>query len=167
MPISTLQERVQEPVLRHELTMNCSRYLPVDASLIPLPGPPALVQDTPFDFREPKLIGKDLCDSLPGYDHCFVIDVASGGGQPFASAKDQASGRQLAVSTTLPAVQFYTGNFLNGIIGKRGSVYGKYSGFCLETQFYPDSPNRSDYPPAFAEPGETWTHSTDYLFSLI
>lgn len=154
-------------ILAHELAMKCSRYLPVDDSLIPLPGAPVSVHNTPFDFREPKLIGKDIHDSFSGYDHCFVIDKAPYSHEPFATVKEATSGRRLAVSTSMPAVQFYTGNFLNGIIGKRGSIYGKHSGFCLETQFFPDSPNRSDYPSSLAEPGKTWKHSTDYIFSLI
>ena len=154
-------------ILDHELTMECGHYLPVDASLIPLPGAPASVLGGAFDFRKTKRIGADISDSFPGYDHCFVIDKNAGVKGPCARAKDPVSGRQLAVSTTLPAVQFYTGNFLNGIMGKRGASYERHSGFCLETQFYPDSPNRPDYPLAVAEPGKLWKHSTDYNFSLV
>lgn len=154
-------------VLAQELTLECSHYIPVDASLIPLPGAPASVRGGAFDFRKPKRIGADISDSFPGYDHSFIIDKNAGIEGPCAQAKDPVSGRQLAVSTTLPAVQFYTGNFLNGIMGKRGTSYGRHSGFCLETQFYPDSPNRPDYPSAVAEPEKQWKHSTDYSFSLV
>jgi len=154
-------------ILAHELTLRCGRYLPVDESLIPLKVPPAPVQGTAFDFMEPKLIGRDFSAALQGYDHCFVIDPTAPGQKSCATVKESTSGRKLEVSTSMPGIQFYTGNFLDGIIGKRGSVYGKHSGFCLETQFFPDSPNRSDYPSAYAVPGEAWKHSTDYSFSLV
>lgn len=156
-------------ILNHELELRCSAYLPVDATLIPLPGHPMKVSGTPFDFRTVKRIGADIGDSLSGYDHCFVIDDSVDGAkaEPFAVVKEYSRGRILTASTTSPAVQFYTGNFLNGIQGKRGSVYGKHSGFCLETQYYPDSPNREDFPPCWAKPGKKWEQTTKYHFSVI
>ncbi|MFA6366121.1 MAG: hypothetical protein WCX13_02910, partial [Candidatus Hydrogenedentales bacterium] len=153
-------------ILQHELMLRCGRYLPVDVSLIPLPGEPAEVTGTPFDFREGKKIGDDIGRSLSGYDHCFLVDSLPAD-EPFAVVTEEKRGRRLSVTTTSPAVQFYTGNSLDGIMGKSGSLYGKHSGFCLETQYYPDSPNRPDFPSCNAEPGKTWTHSTKYRFSVL
>ena len=153
-------------IMEHELMLRCSRYLPVDASLIPLPGKPVEVAGTPFDFREGKKIGEDIGRSLSGYDHCFVVDSLLAN-EPVAVATKKKRGRRLSVTTTSPAAQFYTGNNLDGIMGKSGSVYGKHSGFCLETQYYPDSPNRPDFPSCNAEPGKMWAHSTKYRFSVL
>jgi len=153
-------------ILDHELLLRCGRYLPVDESLIPTVSPPSVVSGTVFDFLKEKRMGADIGSSLQGYDHCYIIDSPGLSNGPFAVAKEDTRGRRLAVSTTSPAVQFYTGNFLDGIIGKGGSLYGKHSGFCLETQYYPDSPNRADYPLCLARPGEKWTHTTNYHFSV-
>jgi aldose 1-epimerase len=153
-------------ILGHKLTLRCSRYLPVDATLIPLPGAPREVSGTAFDFRNPKLIGADLGSSLGGYDHCFVIDHPSER-EPFAVVEDGSSDRTMAVSTTLPAVQFYTGNNLNGIMGKGSSVYGVHSALCLETECYPDSPNRQDFPSCIVEPGKRLESVTKYRFSSL
>ncbi|MCE1206995.1 MAG: hypothetical protein LWX00_06280 [Spirochaetia bacterium] len=76
------------------------------------------------------------------------------------------SGRQMKVSTTLPGIQFYTGNNLSGLVGKQGSIYDKYAGFCLETQYFPDTPNRPDFPSCILNPGEIWNHTTEYHFSI-
>ncbi|HWR10937.1 MAG TPA: aldose epimerase family protein [Rectinemataceae bacterium] len=153
-------------IAEHELMLRCSHYLPVDAALIPLPGKPTDVSGTAFDFRKGKRIGADLGPALLGYDHCFVIDSLPSG-EPFAVATEKAKGRKLTVTTTSPAVQFYTGNHLNGIMGKGGSVYERQSAFCLETQYYPDTPNRPDYPSCYAEPGKKWAQSTQYCFSVL
>jgi len=152
-------------IMNHELTLRCSHYLPANSSLIPLPGKPANVSGTAFDFQRPKLIGKDIGQGLSGYDHCFVID-APDLQKPFAIVSEETLGRQLSVSTTSPAVQFYTGNFLDGILGKNGSVYGKHAGFCLETQYYPNSPNRPDFQSCLVEVGGKWHHGTKYSFSI-
>jgi aldose 1-epimerase len=159
-------------ILDHELRLRCSHYLPVDGTLIPLAGEPRDVVGTAFDFRRSKPIGADLDDSIDGYDHCFMIDgskegLQAGAGEPFATVFERGSKRKLEVSTTSPAVQFYTGNSLNDIMGKHGSVYGKHAGFCLETQYCPDSPNRPDYPPCWLQPGARWIHETKYCFSVL
>lgn len=158
-------------ILDHELRLSCSRYLPVDSSLIPLAGEPRDVGGTAFDFRRSKCIGADLDASVDGYDHCFMIDGRkegqAGAGEPFATVIERGSRRKLEVSTTSPAVQFYTGNFLNGIMGKNGSVYDKHAGFCLETQYCPDSPNRPDYPSCWIQPGALWISETKYHFSIL
>lgn len=153
-------------ILNHDLMLRCGQYLSADPALIPLPGGPVDVTGTAFDFRMQKRIGKDIGKELSGYDHCFVIDEPNLN-EPFAIVSEKSRRRQLVVSTTLPAVQFYTGNFLDGIIGKNGSLYGKHSGFCLETQFFPDSPNRPDFPSCILEAGEKWRHKTEYAFSLL
>ncbi|MFZ2636425.1 MAG: aldose epimerase family protein [Rectinemataceae bacterium] len=150
-------------VLGHEARLSCSRYLPVNTVQIPV-GPPAAVDGGPFDFRIAKPIGRDLSAQLDGYDHCYVIDRAAEGLVEFAEVFEPRSGRRMRVSTTLPAVQFYTGNNLQACAGKRGSLYDRHSGFCLETQFYPDSPNRPDFPNCILDPGAVWKHETVYRF---
>lgn len=160
-------------ILDHEMRLACSHYLPVDTGLIPLVGAPRDVGGTAFDFRKAKRIGAELGPSLEGYDHCYMVDRAKGADvgssalEPFATVIEPGSRRRLDVSTTSPAVQFYTGNSLNAIMGKHGSVYGKHAGFCLETQYCPDSPNRPDFPSCWLRPGEVWNHETRYHFSVL
>ncbi len=149
----------------HVIELACDRYLPVDGTAIPLPEAPAKVDATPFDLRSPQRIGQAFGADFPGYDHCFVINKPSLK-TPFARVREAGSGRTLEAYTTSPAVQFYTGNFLNGIIGKNGSVYGKHSGFCLETEQYPDAPNRPDFPSCILEPGAAKSDTTKYCFSV-
>ena len=149
-------------ILDHILRLDASRYLPVGANLIPSGGPIA-VEGGPFDFRKPKPIGRDIA-AAGGYDHCFVIDREGPGLAEFGEAREPVTGRRMTAATTLPGVQLYSGNSLAGFPGKRGSTYEKHSGFCLETELYPDSPNRSDFPSSVLRPGETWAHSTEYRF---
>jgi aldose 1-epimerase len=162
-------------ILAHELTLRASRYLEVDEELIPT-GKLLLVEGTPFDFRKPKTIGADYeaacggkTDAVgTGYDHCFVLDTYMENEKPpapCAEVRDPASGRGLKVSTTQPGLQFYSGNFLTGIPGKAGSVYGKNAGFCLETQHFPDSPNQNGFPPAVFGPGRDYREES--VFSLL
>jgi aldose 1-epimerase len=149
-------------VLDHELKLACPKYLPVDASLIPL-GEPAPVSGGPFDFTLAKKIGQDIA-AAGGYDHCFLLDRAGPGLVEFADVRDPVSGRRMTAATTLPGVQFYSGNFLAGFPGKRGSSYDKHGGFCLETQLFPDSPNKPAYPSSRLLPGQLWAHETQYRF---
>jgi len=149
-------------ILDHELRLACPSYLPVDAGLIPL-GPAAPVKGGPFDFTLSKRIGRDIA-AAGGYDHCFILDRPGPGQVQFAEVVEPVTGRRMTASTTLPAVQFYTGNFLAGFAGKRGSSYDKHGGFCLETQFYPDSPNKPEYPNCRLLPGQVWAHETIYSF---
>jgi aldose 1-epimerase len=153
-------------ILAHELKLFASRYLEVDQTLIPT-GKFLSVDGTPFDFRKSKTIGADFeaaCGGKPeavgtGYDHCFVLDGCDENVKallPCAEVYDSGSGRTLAVSTTQPGVQFYSGNFLTGVPGKAGSVYGKNTGFCLETQHFPDSPNKNGFPSAVFGPGRDY-----------
>jgi aldose 1-epimerase len=149
-------------ILDHELALACSSYLPVDSGLIPI-GDPIPVAGGPFDFRKAKKIGRDIA-AAGGYDHCFVVDRRGSGLVEFAEVSEPITGRRMTAATTLPGVQLYTGNFLAGAAGKRGSVYEKHGAFCLETQLYPDSPNKPAYPSSRLLPGQVWAHQTVYGF---
>jgi aldose 1-epimerase len=151
-------------ILDHELRLACSSYLPVDSTLIPL-GDAAQVSGTPFDFRTAKRIGRDI-EAAGGYDHNFILDGKGPGLVEFAEVREPKSGRVLTAATTLPGVQFYSGNFLAGSAGKRGGVYEKHGGFCLETQLFPDSPNKPSYPSCRLLPGQAWEHETVYRISF-
>jgi aldose 1-epimerase len=155
----------------HVLTVPASRYLPVDEAGIPL-GPPAPVHRTPFDFRSPKPIGRDLragtvqLASNQGFDHSLLIDGRHGGHLARAARlEDPVTGRVLEVHTDQPAVQLYTGNMLDGsIIGKGQRTYRQSDGLCLEAQHLPDSPNRDSYPSVVLRPGEEWRSTTVWQF---
>ncbi len=156
-------------VLGHELQMDADRYTPVDAGLIPT-GDLATVEGTPFDFRTATTIGARIGADHPqiaaggGYDHNMVF-ARPGAMEPVVRVYEPTSGRTLTVSTSEPGVQFYTGNFLDGTItGKAGKTYPKRSGFCLETQHFPDSPNKPEFPSTLLRPGETYSSTTAYTF---
>jgi aldose 1-epimerase len=151
-------------ILGHEAQIHASSYLPVDQELIPT-GKEMPVEGTAMDFRHTKTIRKDIVQA-GGYDFCYIIDKEFLPLKPFAAVHEPDTGRSMTVATTLPAVQFYTGNNLAGIEGKRGSVYDKHAGFCLETEMYPDSPNRPDFPSPFLMPDEKWDNETIYTFSI-
>ena len=158
-------------VLDQQMMINADRYTPIDKTSIPL-GPLAPVADTPFDFRRPHPIGERIsADNTQlkngaGYDHNFVLNQP--GKQMILAARAYApkTGRVLSVYTDQPGVQFYTGNFLDGTIhGKGGKAYPKHGAFCLETQHYPDAPNKPSYPTTELRPGETYRYTTVYQFS--
>jgi aldose 1-epimerase len=160
-------------ILEHQLTVNASRFTPVDETLIPT-GERRPVEGTPFDFREPTVIGTriDADDEQlafgGGYDHNFVLDGWHADGELRLAAvlRDPPSGRTMEVLTTEPGIQFYSGNFLDGSdIGKGGVVYERRAGLCLETQHFPDSPNQPDFPSVVLRPGETYRSTTVYRFS--
>jgi aldose 1-epimerase len=154
---------MREDILHHELTINASRFLPVDSTLIPLSI--QNVEGTPFDFRAPKAVGKDIV-AAGGYDHCWILD-GSDSLKLAAVLYEPKSGRQMEVFTTEPAIQFYTGNFLNGThIGKGNKPYGFRSALCLETEHYPDSPNRPEFPSVVLNPGEEYNTTTLTKFSV-
>ena len=160
-------------VLDHTLRLAAETFTPVDKGLIPT-GELRPVAGTPFDFTKPRRIG-ELIDKDEeqikfggGYDHNFVLSgPASGSMRPVARATEPTSGRVMDVATSEPGVQFYTGNFLDGSVkGRGGKPYVKRSGFCLETQHYPDSPNKPDFPSVVLRPGQTYKTSTQYTFGV-
>lgn len=159
----------------HVLQINGSKTTPVDAGLIPT-GEFADVTGTPFDFREPKVIGQDVdADNQqikygPGYDHNWVLDRKGDGMELAATLVDPKSGRELQVITDQPCIQFYGGNFLSGkLVGKSGKAYNYRSGMCLETQHAPDSINHEGeegWPSVILRPGEKYDTTTIYKFSV-
>lgn len=158
-------------ILGHTLTINAERFTPIDAGLIPT-GELKSVAGTPFDFRQPHAIGERIgakdqqLDFGKGYDHDFVLDGQVGVLRAAARVTEPKSGRVMEVLTTEPGVQFYTGNFLDGSLrGKGGKVYAQRYGFCLETQHFPDSPNKPDFPSVVLRPGERYQTTTVYKFS--
>jgi aldose 1-epimerase len=154
-------------VLNHEVMINADGYLPVDDGLIPL-GEIAPVKDTPMDFvTRPMTIGSRIAEVKGGYDHCYVLNRKEGEKLSLAARiVEPQSGRVMEVFTDQPGVQFYTGNFLDGTLSSQGKKYVKNAGFCLETQHFPDSPNRPQFPSVVLRPGETYTHLTVYKFSV-
>lgn len=161
-------------ILGHRVKIASKHILPVDNGLIPT-GELLAVEGTPFDFNSEEIVGKRIDNDHPqlilggGYDHCWILDANDGsdGLQWVISAQDTVSGRLLEVATTEPAVQFYTGNFLNGSFsGKYGTVYKKRFGLCFEPEHYPDSPNHPDFPSVILNPGETYSTTTIWRFSV-
>ena len=159
-------------ILGHELRINADYFTPVDSTLIPT-GELRPVEGTPFDFNTPTPIGKRINDKNQqlefgrGYDHNFVLDRQGPGLELAASVYEPTSGRFMEVLTTEPGLQFYSGNFLDGTnIGKNAVKYDYRTGFCLETQHYPDSPNEPDFPSTVLRPGEKYQTETMYRFSV-
>lgn len=151
-------------ILDHKLVIEAVRYTPVDETLIPT-GEIAPVEGTPLDFRTPHAIGERIAGMEGGYDHNFVLDNQNGSLTLAAKVVHEVTGRVMEVRTTEPGLQFYTGNFLDGTLsGKGGIQYGKHSGFCLETQKFPDSPNRPEFPTSILLPGEKYSQTTIYRF---
>ncbi|MEM8861178.1 MAG: aldose epimerase family protein [Chloroflexota bacterium] len=154
----------------HLISINADKITPVDDVSIPL-GTFLLVDDTPFDLRQPSRIGNGLEDDHEqiilgcGYDHNFILNKQKGELAHAATVIENTTGRQLDVFTTEPGIQLYTGNFLKGQVGKGGMAYHKHHGFCLETQRFPDSVNQPHFPTAFLRPGETYKQTTIYQFS--
>jgi len=159
-------------ILGHELMMPLDNYLPVNKNQVPH-GEIAPVDGTPFDFKSPKTIGKDIntddeqLNLSDGYDHSWVIKTKNSGELKLAAqVREPVSGRVLTVYTTEPAVHLYPGNALDGAIGKGGAVYTRRSGFCLETQQYPDSPNQPHFPNTVLREGEVFKSKTIFEFGI-
>jgi aldose 1-epimerase len=159
----------------HELQINASNYTPVDSTLIPT-GEIAPVADTPFDFTAATAIGERIRDGSneqliigQGYDHNYVLDRSGPEDESMivaAEVFEPTSGRVLTISTTEPGIQFYSGNFLNGLdVGESGQTYRQGDGFALETQHYPNSPNEPDWPTTVLRPGEEYQTTTIYALS--
>jgi aldose 1-epimerase len=153
-------------VLDQELTLDCPEYLEVDSHLIPT-GKKIAVKGTPFDFTSPKLIGKDFAAMGSGYDHCFCL-AKTDAAKPvwFATLRDPASGRKMRVATTQPGVQFYSANWIDGVKGKQGFELHNHDAICLETQAYPDAPNKPSFPNTIVHPGEEYHQITEYTFEF-
>jgi aldose 1-epimerase len=161
----------QGDILGHLLMLPADRFTPVGAGLIPT-GELRAVAGGPFDFREVKAIGRDIGaadEQLTlgrGYDHNYVLkDAASDELVLAARVTEPGSGRVLEVLTEEPGVQFYSGNFLDGSLRGKGRVHAHRSGFCLEPQHFPDSPNKPEFPPVTLRPGETYQTRIVYRFS--
>jgi len=159
-------------ILGHLMMLNADRFTPVDSGLIPT-GELRAVKGTPFDFRMATAIGARIEQNDEqlklghGYDHNWVLNRRGGGLKVAARVEEPSTGRVLEVLTTEPGIQFYTGNFLDGkIVGKGGRSYGLRSGFCLETQHFPDSPNKPKFPSTVLKPGGRFESTTVFRFSV-
>ena len=160
-------------ILEHVVTLNADRLVPVDKTLIPT-GKLQPVAGTPFDFTKPTVVGARINDSTDtqikyggGYDHAWVLNGAADAMKQAATVYEPTSGRVMDVRTTEPAVQFYTGNFLNGkVTGREVKPYEKRYALCLETEHYPDSPNQPSFPTTVLRPGQTYKTTTIYQFSV-
>lgn len=158
-------------VFEHEMQLNCSKWLPTDDTLIPT-GEIASVTDTPMDFTTAKKIGKDIKQTFPaleygkGYDNCWVADeYKKGEMKTIAVLSSESSGRVLEVSTTQPAVQVYTGNWLAGSpANKAGRSYNDYDGVAIECQNFPDAPNKENFPSPVLRPGEIYDETIAFSF---
>jgi aldose 1-epimerase len=160
-------------ILEHEMMITAERFTPVNTQLIPT-GEMRDVAGTPFDFRELHAIGARIGErdeqltAALGYDHNFILrPSASGNPQLAARARELQSGRVLEVHTTQPGVQFYSGNHLDGTLrGPSGKIYSLRTGFALETQHFPDSPNQPSFPSTVLRPGEVFASTTEYRFGI-
>ena len=158
-------------ILGHVVTLNADRYTPVDAGLIPT-GELRLVDGTAFDFRRGHTPGERIGQADEqlklghGYDHNWILNRTAPGLSLAARVEETGvTGRVMEIYTDQPAIQFYTGNFLNGTEKGKGTVYELHSGFCFETQHYPDSPNHPAFPSTVLKPGEKYDTTTEFRFS--
>jgi aldose 1-epimerase len=167
-----LSGNIKKDILDHQLMITADKFLPVDKTLIPT-GKLQDVKNTPFDFTSATSIGTRISDKDVqlnyglGYDHCWVFTNQSDSLKLVTTLYEPVSGRYMEVFTTEPAIQFYSGNFLDGkLTGKKGVVYNHRSGLCLETQHFPDSPNQASFPSTVLNPGETYQTTSIYKFSI-
>jgi aldose 1-epimerase len=158
-------------ILDHELQIHADKVTTAGPGLIPT-GALASLDGSPLDFRKPARIGARIDQDDPqlklgrGYDHNYVVNRTAPGLVPAARLTDPKSGRVMEVHTTEPGIQLYTGNWLGEEKGKGGRVYPRRSGVCLETQHYPDSPNRPEFPSTVVRPGETYRSKTVFAFGV-
>ncbi|MEP7352938.1 MAG: aldose epimerase family protein [Acidobacteriota bacterium] len=159
-------------ILGHRLSIQADRFTPVDSELIPT-GELRDVAGSPFDFRTATPIGERIEQQDQqlilghGYDHNWVLNRVGSGVESAATVTDPKSGRVMEVLTTMPGLQFYSGNFLDGTLQGNGRTYTRRSAFCLETQFFPDSPNKPVFPSTILRPGSTFRSTTVYRFSTM
>ena len=153
-------------VLAHKTMINADFYTPGDKALIPT-GEIHSVKGTPLDFTEPETIGARIeqLTETRGYDHNYVLKNSDGSLVLAARVSEPTSGREMTVHTTEPGVQFYTANGMKGVKGKGGKIYDRYYGFCLETQHFPDSPNKPHFPSTVLRPGQKYRTMTIFTFS--
>ncbi|MDR2134587.1 MAG: galactose mutarotase [Treponema sp.] len=157
-------------ILSHEICIHASAYVETDGEHIPT-GRIVPVKDSPYDFRVRRPVRQNPVsapggpDVPEGYDHCYVLEGEAGKLRPCAEVFEPLSGRRMKVFTTQPGVQFYTGNMLSGINGKQGSLYLKHSGFCLETEYFPDSPNNPAFPSCIFGQGKDFYEKTVFAFN--
>ncbi|MDE6693981.1 MAG: galactose mutarotase [Muribaculaceae bacterium] len=159
-----------QPITNCILQVNASEFTPVDSTFMTT-GEIVSVKETPFDFTKAKAIGEEIdVDNVQvkngnGYDHNWVLDTKRDLSQVAAELSSPVTGITLTVYTDEPGIQVYTGNFLDGTVtGKNGNVYNKRAAICLETQHYPDSPNKPQWPSVVLRPGETYTSNCIYKF---
>lgn len=160
------------PINDHELKIFSHYYLPVNKMQVP-DGNVADVKGTPFDFTQFKKIGRDIAvpneqlNLSKGYDHSFVLEKQHSHNLKHAAVvKEKTSGIKMDVYTTEPAIHFYSGNFLNEVKGKNNTVYKQRTGFCLETQHFPDAPNHAHFPTTILKAGEQFCSKTIFKFSV-
>jgi aldose 1-epimerase len=154
-------------ILGHILTLYADQFTQVNSELIPT-GVLPFVRGTAMDFNNSVAIGENIAKVKGGYDHNFVLKKKAGELSMAAQLYDPRTGRQVEIMTTQPGVQFYSGNFLDGSNrGKGGKVYQKHYGLCLETQHFPDSPNHPAFPNTILKPGEKFSETTVYRFSVL
>lgn len=159
-------------ITNNEMTINASSYTPVDSTFMTT-GEIASVEGTPFDFRNPRIVGDDIKNfdneqikNGNGYDHNFVLDTNGDITVPAAVVYSPVTGIVMTMYTSEPGVQIYSGNFLDGTVtGKNNAVYNQHAAICLESQHYPDSPNKPQWPTTRLNPGETYNSHTIYKFS--
>ncbi|CAL5326884.1 unnamed protein product [Camellia sinensis] len=154
-------------ILDHSIQIWAKHITPVDQNTVPT-GEIMPVKGTPFDFTAEKKIGSSIHEVGLGYDHNFVLDCEDEkmGLKHAAKVKDPSSSRVLNLWTNAPGMQFYTANYVNGVVGKGGAVYGKQSGLCLETQGFPNGVNQPNFPSVIVKPGEKYQHSMLFEFSV-
>jgi aldose 1-epimerase len=153
-------------ILGHELMINAGRFTAIDKDRIPT-GMIASVLDMPLDFTRPRIIRERMHHIGRGYDHNYVLRGSANAMRFCARVREPRSGRVMEINTTEPGVQLYTGNYLNGsLIGKGGKPYAQYAGLCLETQHFPDSPNKPTFPSTVLSPGQKFTSTTVHRFSI-
>ncbi len=163
---------VSNTILNNSIMIDADRYTPVDTSLIPT-GELKSVKGTPFDFTTPHKIGERIDqvkggDEKGGYDHNFVLNKKGTDLDKVAEVTDSISGRKMEVYTTQPGIQFYTGNFLDGSIKTDdGKPIMQHAALCLETQHFPDSPNKPAFPSTILKPGEKYHTETTYKISVM
>jgi aldose 1-epimerase len=170
-PSFNLKGEGKGDILNHKLMINGNQINTLDENLIPT-GEFMPVKDTPFDFTQAKSIGQDIDQDHPqlkvgnGYDHNWVLDKEKDQLSLAARVSEPTTGRILEIYTTDPGIQFYSGNFMDGTVGKSGKAYEVRNGFVLEPQHFPDSPNKPTFPSVLLEPGKKYYHLIVFKFTL-